>query len=187
METKRILQISNELRYRSLPDLIGQEISIRYLDSIASNLNELLVNIFPDELTLITPKRSLVTAKYGVLKLNFRMLYVELKAPYRYGVSLVRELGFLPPHEEIPGLEVREVVNSWKALESETTKNQIYLSLFLQRKFAFRLKYLLKRKSLTIEIKWRDQHFNRFIFPHKFIIKDACLTNARIVWFYKHY
>lgn len=104
-------EVPRRIRYRTLPYLIGRNIKISRLDTIATDILQTLENLLPDECELDSSINPRVIAKYGILDLRFTVPDTVLKTNHRSGISMLGELGFFPPPEEILELEVSEIAD----------------------------------------------------------------------------
>jgi hypothetical protein len=164
---RRLYRVAKQLRYRTLPELIGRSIlipSIRdVLGTVASSF-ELGSPVNPDA------RFEGMIAKYGILDLEFHSLQPNLGRQDRGGVALLKELCFV--HEDRTEENLEEEDWCLELLEESISERQI-VKLFL-------------RCDLDLHGNPRDvlQHSAP---PCTFVVTDACLTNADYVWFNKHF
>jgi hypothetical protein len=98
-----IRSVARGLRYRSLDDLIGREVIITHVTTVEDPVRRALGAALPSACSLIGPEvhyRQGAVAKYGLLDLQFAAPRHLLGDESRSGVSLLRELGYLPRRNE---------------------------------------------------------------------------------------
>ena len=167
---RRLYRVAKQLRYRTLPELIGRSIlipSIRdILGTVAASF-ELGSPVNPDA------RFEGMIAKYGILDLEFHSLQPNLGRQDRGGVALLKELGFVQEERAEENLDEED----WclQELEKSITDRQV-VKLFLESDIdldsnPLRAKGILRPSDL----------------PSTFVVTDACLTNSSFVWINKHF
>lgn len=181
--------LARNVKYRELPDLIGQKITVHAFDSLLDdiqnglNISESASLIVKDYLLL----RGAI-AKYGIVDLRYHVSPDALKISSS-GVRVLRDLALAPPSEQLED-EFDSGENFADALAltyledivEETTTNSSYLLLFLRTK----LPRLDAKESLKRYFQYMKSFPNDF-FPREFIVEDAALSNTRMAWISKHF
>jgi hypothetical protein len=154
-----------ELKYKTMDDLIGKSCDIQTIEDAEASIFSI---VKAAKLDLKIPSIDLKNAagtikKYGLLDvecvLNSNAL---LDKEFCDGVKLLEELAFVASSEDLAELDVEDINNTYflRKISEDLAKNTCFLKLFLER----------------------DKHNEK-----RFTIVDACLTNASIVWFNKHF
>jgi len=197
MNSSQLLkQVAREIKYLSLPNLIGREVKIRCFETIITDIFADLENLLPDKYKQISTIHPLTIAKYGILDLEFQVSPTYLTDEYQSSISLLKELGFTKSTQE--NQQAQEIAKSLgdqqandpfclTELAEELKKKQIFLKLFLESGSVVE-NYDLDQMSPEV---YQDFFDNLSLpsnyFPQKFSITDACFTNAGFVWFHKHF
>ena len=190
-------QVAREIRYLSIPNLIGREVEIRSFDTIVTDIFKDLCNLLPDKYKQVGPVHPLAIAKYGILDLEFQVPTASLKTGnYQSGISLLKEFGFIESKEERQraqdtaesfGDKLTDDPFCLTELAEDIEKKQVFLKLFLESESVVE-NYDLDQMPIeeTIEF-FNNLSLPTDYFPRKFLITDACLTNAGFVWINKHF
>jgi hypothetical protein len=172
-----VKRLAKELRYRPLPELIGQSIVIRNADSIEEDLRRALAPLLSPEMIFEWPRRphmDRTLAKYGVLDVTFRVPTMPPHTEDERGVHLLKKLGFLPDQsilEQLP-LTFENDPTCLSELHDDMTPDQTFIRLWLEAQDP------RPKPSLELPSDY---------LPRPFILRDACVSNAALVWFHKHF
>jgi hypothetical protein len=186
MTDPRVLRIARELRYRPLPALIGRRVEIASIASIEGMVRDLASLYLPFDARWQPPEMlEGALAKYGLID-------TELSAPEHLldipdtqrGLELMRELGFLVSAEELA--ELAEALGDggefcFEQLIADLDARSCVLKLFLQDEIAFDAR-IARFKATALQLVLPVDYF-----PRELVVIDACVTNARFVWFNKHF
>ncbi len=172
-----VKRLARDLRYRSLPELIGQSVVIQHADSIEEDLRKVLAHLLPLEALFEWPRRphmDRTLAKYGVLDVTFRIPTMMVPEEVEQGLPLLKKLGFLPEQsilDQLP-LTFENDPTCLSELHDDLTDDQTFVRLWLEAQGP-------RPKAL---IALPDDYL-----PRPFTIRDACVSNATLVWFHKHF
>lgn len=191
--TQLIRNAARELRYRRLTDIIGGEIPISSLDSVAGDVLPHLAKTSPWPIRFKGPEREslmIMVVKYGHLDLTFEVDGVSWTEEDAPGLTLLKDLGFLPerdPHQARGFL--KSDPGCVELLYEDIERHETLLRLFLEGPDPNHMKNLFAsgRGKALFE---GDETFENCVkdyFPGKFTVADACLTNADCVWFHEHF
>src|SRR5690348_3076147 len=95
---KLIKQVARTLRYRSLPDLIGQELLISDRKLVAQEVQSSLLTKFSYQFDFLKPETKYIEgaiAKYGLIDLTFSTSADLFGTDYEHGIPLLKKLNFL--------------------------------------------------------------------------------------------
>lgn len=185
-----VKQLARTIKYRPLPELIGQKITIHGLDSIASDVQHSLWPSLVDDCHWYITQESFLRgqiAKYGLLDLTFHAPNNILENDYQNGISLLKDLRLVSHTKEIKdeSEEDKQITkalfdssNEFKQMLKDIAENKNFLLLFLQTE-PFR--------TTKERFKYTINSLPEGYFPREFIIEDAALTNLRIAWLWKHF
>jgi hypothetical protein len=183
MDTQLIKSVARGLRYRSLDHLIGRAIEIHDLDQIEDAVRFGLGPDMPEDCRLAGPERhtrEVAVAKYGILDLRFTAPGNLLTGEARTGVRLLRELGYLPKHQD-PQQRVGDYMMCLTMLQENLTEGRTYFRLFLKDGRP-RDEAIVNGPDGDISLRVPDSYL-----PQAFRIIDACVSNAASVWLWKHF
>jgi hypothetical protein len=187
-----IKQLARNLRYKGLPDLIGQIITIHSFETVYADIYNTL-NL-PVGITHIEKDRKYIKgalAKYGFIDLRFTVPVDELVAALN-GLSVLTHLSLvytkeqliqfdavLDPNEDfIDGMELEFLTD----IVEDIANNSAYLLLFLKAD--------IPELSPQENVKRFFQYMKSFpddFFPKQFIVQDAALSNTKMAWISKHF
>lgn len=194
--TQLLKQVARNIKYLSLSNLIGHEVKIRSFETIITDMFEGSKNLLPEKYTHISTIHPLVIAKYGILDLEFQVSPTYLTDDYQSGTSLLKELGFIKSTkqhqqaQEITKTSDDPLTNDpfcLTELAEELEKKQVLLKLFLEGGSVIE-NYNLDQMSPEVYREFFDNlSLPSDYFPRKFLITDACFTNAGFTWFHKHF
>ncbi len=196
-----------KLRYRYLPRLIGQKVTIPSIDRIDSSIRANILPAVPGNFRLqdSIDNLSLVMGKYGFLDVTFASPEQLLSPADKINQAALRELGFSPRPED-PAKDVELAIKGQMGEDRaclevviEGTREQgCFLRLFLNSKWSqdtimrfvkqmaeeqshgVSEEFATEAAASTLTRKMRDW------FPIAFTIEDACLSNSDAVWIAKH-
>lgn len=186
-----IKKLARELKYLSLSELFGREVVIHSVDTVEDDIRHTLGDIVPEGCRLLTEPQLMkgMLAKYDFLDLTFSVPAYLLQSHYESGISLLKALHFIidPSEEDIDELEYKELSEFWgddptflSELAEDVSKNMTVCRMLLDsihpREWDKNNRVMAMTASLPSAY-----------FPQVFFIKDACITNAKFVWFHKHF
>lgn len=191
-----IKKLARELRYRSLPDLVGCEITINSLASVQADIRAALGDALPSGCKFVESDAKNIEvplAKYGLIDITLIAPPDVLDSSRRAGARLLRELGFIDGPVSQDVRENRDVTvpdpTCLELLAEGVNKEESLIKLFLSSI----PQSDLKQHFLNLLIKKQEHGWDaafklpeRF-FPRAFQLEDACITNADSVWFHKHF
>ena len=190
-------KIAKEICYRSLPSLKGRNVIIKSKKTSIIDIHSVICDQSPYELVpyeLVPYECSDAVAKYGIQDLSFKVPATVLESNYQSGISLLQELGYVPPHEELEearknaretGMKSPDDPFCWQELAEDIAKGHTLLLLFMKGEPVFPQEFWsvpLSRKKKRQRMLKRASYF-----PREFKIIDACYTNARGVWFHRYF
>lgn len=181
----RVWRIARGLRYHSLPELPGQTLRISSVEAAPAEILSAFSAKLPAGCDHPTPgpeQHALTLAKYDLLDLTFEVAGEIPAGDAENGMRLLRSLGF------IPAQEFRKAYASYAALlelDAEDPTCLADLDEDLQQGRSL-LRLLLRTDRPAYEGRTRLE-LPAGYFPCAFIVIDACLTNAQIVWLWKHF
>jgi hypothetical protein len=194
-------KVARELRYRPIPELIGTKVTIESASAVPCTVAEALTTLFPVPLRFIGPQEPWITvslAKYCHLDLTFGVDGVEWRPHDDFGITTLKKLGFaLHPRElsknERQHLTEEKDPTCLRELAEDINQGGAVLRLFLEetprRELLDYWKGVMKNGKGHLFEGGVDQMriLLEGFFPHDLAISDACLTNARFIWFHKHF
>lgn len=172
-----VKRLARELRYRPLPELVGQEIMIHSVESVEEDLREALAPFLPGQAQYEWPHSPFLErtlAKYGILDVTFRAPASLLQGEAEQGVPLLKKLGFLPDPsilEQMP-LTFENDPTCLAELHDDLSEESTFLRLWLASEPPQGESPLALPPSYL---------------PRRFKLRDACMANATLVWFHKHF
>lgn len=184
-------KLAKKLKYLPLELLWNYPITINSIATLESNIRAEIGRIVPAGCSLLTEPEIAykMLAKYDFIDLTVRVPdHLLLESNYQSGIPLLRELlpAQEPLDEEELDEEIDELFNGLSILEmlaedvdAGLTLCRMLLESQSPRSFAERE----RRNFLTLPRMMLPDNY----FPHRLTIRDACLTNAEAVWFYKHF
>jgi hypothetical protein len=182
MDTHLVKAVARSLRYRSLDHLIGRPVEIRDIGRVEEAVRSALGPDLPDGCRLAGPEpiyRHGAVAKYGILDLVFSVPGEMPIGDVRGGLALLHDLGFLPGGDG-PQHRVCDDPLCLEMLQEELDEGRVWLLLFLEggRPDGSRV------EDADGQV---DYRIPEGYLPRPFLVVDACLTNARSVWLWKHF
>src|SRR6266436_1926062 len=133
-------KVARELKYRPLPELIDNTVTVESVSSVPLNVATMLARAFPLSVHFSGPQERWITvalAKYRVLDLTFIVDGVEWQPTDIPGIAILKEFGFILNADDISE-EVRQAISEdddptyITTLDEDIGKNQIFLRLFLE-------------------------------------------------------
>jgi hypothetical protein len=184
MDTGLVRSVARGLRYRPLARLGGRVVEVTDLDRIEDAVRTALGTDLPDGCGLAGPEppfREGAVAKYGILDLRFTAPGDMLAGDALTGVPQLRQLGFLPGGEAGPLHRVCDDPTCLEILQEDLDEGRTWLLLFLEG----------GEPGDDSRVTGPDGRFSFRVptgyLPRPFKVIDACVTNARSVWLWKHF
>jgi hypothetical protein len=121
------------------------------------------------------PYRAGAIAKYGILDVTFgvRATPLEIRRP---GLGILRSLALVDGEE---GSDADDLIDGFLGdLTTESEARELYLKVFLRTEDSLPGIGALQRLR---------QGMAPGFWPHSFVVRDACLTNAPSIWLSKHF
>ncbi len=187
-----IRKLARKLKYLPLELLWNYPITINSIATLETDIRAELGKIVPAGCSLLTETERIhgMLAKYDFIDLTFRVPdYLLLQSYYQSGISLLREL--------LPVKEPSNEEEDYQEIDDEFFKDLFILEMLAEEVDAglTLCRMVLHRQSprpYEERAKINSRTLPRLIlpnnyFPHRFVIGDACLTNAQAVWFFKHF
>jgi len=193
-------RIRLDLKYESREDLIGTEISIDGRAKIKDNITAALRDKIPNIADMV---EGGFLGKYTLLDLTFELNPQPEFCPSAH-LRLLQEFGFLAKTRE-EALETNLLGCDPKnngalyLIEEGLDEEKLFLRLFLDpvhlklpkpQKTLSGLSGLVERVCRKLLPARRILDGNAFIdssFPIEYRVTDACITNARAIWLFKHF
>lgn len=188
-----IRKLARKLKYLPLELLWNYPITINSIATLETDIRAELGKIVPAGCSLLTETERIhgMIAKYDFADLTFRVPdYLLLQSDYQSGISLLRELLPVqdPSEEDYEEIKNHELLNGIYLSTLESLAEDVDAGLTLCR-------IVLNSQSprpYEERAKMNSRTLPRLILPNnyfqqRFIIGDACLTNAKDVWFFKHF
>jgi len=198
---RHLLRRLHDVKYRELIELVGREIMISNLAGIASDVLAAVEPYLPacGKIELSSTNMRGVLAKYKMLDLSFITTNPVLSKGDRLDRKKLVALGFVPGKEtagmddgsddEDPTclaelVQDAQVGHEWLKvfLDVEPRRDSMaeYLHVYQEAEQAG-----AKDASSTAYDRLLRQVDS--LFPSRFRIRDACVTNSDFVWFHKHF
>lgn len=173
--------LARELRYRSLPSLVGRRVRIDSVAAIDRAMRAALPEV-PASSALANEgiQMGLTLAKYGILDLQFVGGAIDAPA---VGFRELRELGLLQLDEAERGEEAlwssdAKALTRWlDECRSGPPLTKVFLAGPRPRDVA---------PSWFQRLGWRGRRVDEYL-PQELEIIDACETNGSFVWLVKHF
>jgi hypothetical protein len=184
LDTDLVRDVARRLRYRPLGRLVGRIAEVRDLGQTEDAVRLALGPELPEGCRLAGPEPGFLlgaVAKYGVLDLHFTAPADLLSGDTSSGVTLLRELGYLPGGEAGPQNRVCDDPICLEMLQEDLDEGRTWLLLFLEG----------GRPGGDARVEGADGHVSfrmpEGYLPRPFRVIDACVTNAGGVWLWKHF
>lgn len=174
-----LFRLGRELRYRALPELVGRTIEPDSVDAVLPALGSLVepwLGTAPAWLAHTHLPGAL--AKYGLIDIACSAP-PSLLADASRGISVLRANQFLPAKgqrwdDDVQGGPFDGDPTCLEELVSELDRNTCWLKLYLVEADGE------SRRGLRLKLP-------PGYFPRRFVVDDACVTNASSIWFHKHF
>ena len=125
-----IKKLTKELKYRSLPELMGRKLKINQIETIEEDIKNAIREIFSEECKLISTNMEGTMTKYDFLALRFSTDSNLLESEYESGITLLEKLGFLiGKGEQKYSLDPDFMPD----LEKDVDRNKKYIRMFIRR------------------------------------------------------
>jgi hypothetical protein len=186
-----LYRVAHQLRYRELPELIEQRVTITSLETVEASLRELTRGWVAEDARLQHPeyvegalvKYGLIDAQFGASKelLAHRTTLI--------GLDGMRACGFLPPRgRRWDADEMACGAGFAEELAEDLAADECVVKLMLRDGFPTGQ----PMEELRDEWNARGEFPTRLrirpgYLPRELMVIDACATNARSVWFSKHF
>jgi len=168
----QIRRIVRQLRYRTLDDVLNQQITIQRLDTVVQDVQQALPLL--REAPFLSPERCFMegaTRKYGLLDLEFAAPESLREGEFQHGIALLKRLGFVPAkRDRRPDPDGLDYV----------------VGMFDESLGRWVIKLLLEDAE-RLRLPPRERYSTPTVFPCTFSITDACLANSDFVWFLRHF
>lgn len=169
-----IKQLARTTRYDALTEWIGEQVFINRYETIKQDIEDAFASSFWDQSALIEVdkrRRTMAFAKYGIVDLRFALTSEWMWHGDNDGVGLLRQLHLIPP------LAADDLIRDFQQskleeLVNDTIQNNVYAMLFLKSAVRSTSDVLLTQSDAL---------------SGYFVVEDACVTNARMVWLNKHF
>jgi hypothetical protein len=191
---KLIRRLARELKYLPLELLWNYPLTIHSIATIEQNIRQELGDIVPAECHLLTTPEIMVgtVEKYQFLDLTIQVpAPLLLQSSYESGISLLRQLfpqnqddveANLEEDDELENLNFSRTFLEMLVEDLDTGSTFCRMRIESRSPRTFAEQFEAQRQNEGIIPKLPDDFF-----PHLFLIRDACLTNAQGVWFYKYF
>ena len=184
--TTMIRSLCRVVKYRSLPELIGQQTVFTSLDHLEGDVEVAFQYLGLPRCRLYRQEDRTYLGqihKYGLLDLEFEVLdHVELPRPEK-PLQFLKDMGLLLSSKDLP--EEKMEGDEFGVIED--------LFLDLQEDHQY-LKVMLREVNPPAPVgidrakQWILSNKNPLgTFPRLFEVTDACLTNLNGIWFSKHF
>lgn len=176
----RVLEVAHGLRYRSLEHLIGRKFTVHSEASAEQDFAE-AIGEYLDSSRIgerLLPIGTGTHRAYGFLDLALPAKIELAESSLLRGIPLLRELGFLTREEEGPFL----CPHDFEVLVSDIRKGEACLRLLAQDEaWRSRARTWWRKGGRTSPAEYQP------VFPLRFKIVDAGITNSSYVWRWKHF
>lgn len=191
-----IRRLAKDLKYLPLELLWNYPITINSVATVEQDIRQELGKIVPAECQLLTTSEMMVgmLKKYQFLDLTAQVPdALLLRANYHSGMLLLRQL--LPQNYIEDGIEPKPMFDDDDELDSLNFSEMFLEGLAddLNTGITVCRMWIESRSRQSFEERFEAEQQNKLssilardYFPHDFVIRDACLTNAKGVWFFKY-
>ena len=187
-----LLRLGRHLRYRELPELVGQRIVARSLAGIEGALRALTQDVIPPSATWLRNMHlEGALAKYGLIDTELAAPRTLLDHPSTLaGIPVLRHTGFLPPHgSRWPDGSDDDLADAGldallEDLADDFDPNRVVLKLYLQDDISQdeHARHLMATMRTKGQLALPADYF-----PRSFTVESACVTNAGFIWFARHF
>ncbi len=179
-----LLRLGRGLRYREIPELIGQRLFVDSVAAIEVAVRGLVPWLSPDA-AWGDSSSELALFKYGIADIELRVSPSLLDHPSTStGLDVARRQGFLPRRGE-RWEELDDAIGCLAAFAEDFDPASCVLKLFLRDNIPERehMRWLMaaareRPRSLALPVGY---------FPRELVVEDACVTNAGFIWFCTHF
>ena len=171
-------RLHRSLAYSTLDALTDTRVEVHSAETALDDVLRLVRETVPVTVTTMAPDihfRAAAIAKYGILDVTFGIGSTPLEVS-RPGLDVLRSVGLVDGQESTDATEIIGDFLSDLTLESEAGER--YLKVFLEIEDSLPAGGSLRRLQ--------DGMWPGF-WPHLFLVRDACLTNAPSIWLAKHF
>lgn len=189
-----IRRLARELKYLPLELLWNYPLIIHSIATIEQDLRQELGDIVPAKCQLLTTPEMMIRMleKYQFLDLTIQVpAPLLLQSNYETGISLLRQLfpqnqdnveANLEEADELENLNFSRTFLEMLVEDLDTDSTFCRMRIESRSRQTFAERFEAQRQNQGMIPKLPDSFF-----PHLFLIRDACLTNAKGVWFYKYF
>lgn len=186
--TSALYQLGRSLRYRSLPALIGQRVRLTSLADLEPALRALTMSWLPADARWEGNEHlEGALAKYGLVDTELAAPVALLDhATTQRGIEVLRTHGFLPRRGETWNEpDDKDLMLGCLAdFADDFDPADAVLKLFLEDNVPAELRLPLLRDAIANN---RPLVLPAAYFPRELAVTDACVTNARFIWFNDHF
>jgi len=171
-------RLHRSIAYTALDVLIGQRVTVRSAETAPDDVIDCLRGHYALEVTTREPDlryRIGAILKYGLLDLTFGVASTDLQAA-RSGIGILRDVGWADSPADADVFDEEGLFDLVRDAES----GQFVLKVFLDSDG--RLPF--PREQRTIRL---PEAVPPSFWPATFVVRDACLTNVRAIWLFKHF
>lgn len=171
--------LARSVLYVELTNLLGIRVFLSGAAHAPDEVQRLLVGRVPYQPVFREPAlkvRRGTVAKYGLLDLCFSIDNPGLSSGSLCGLSTLRNLGFLEKPTEGDDREGLDFLRN--DLLGEIRESRYYLKVFLKADYDVEESERMRRARKGMP---------RNFWPREFVVVDACITNARLIWINKHF
>jgi len=171
-------RLHRSLAYSSVDALTGLSVRVQSAETALADVLRVVGETIP--ITVTTgdpglPYRAGAIAKYGILDVAFKVRSTPLQIR-RPGLGILRSLALADGEARS---EASDVVGDFLSdLTTESEAGDLYLKVFLTTEDSLPKIDALRRLR---------QGMPPGFWPHRFVVRDACLTNASSIWLSKHF
>jgi len=173
----QLLRIVRGLKYRELPHFIGRTVTVTGRQEALSNVRHALDDILPNSSAVLHPKQEWLEkalAKYGIMDLTLSAPSELINKDFEQGIQVLRKLGYYIDREERKARGTDDF-GLMTDIDKDIASGNTYIRLYIRGQG-------VEDTGLALSGKFPSNHF-----PQAFVVEDACATNARDVWFLKHF
>jgi hypothetical protein len=164
--------------YSVLDGLIAKEVQVSSAEGALDDVLRAVTQLVPISVTTMGPDlvyRAGAAAKYGILDLTYGIGATPLPI-HRPGLGALRALSLVEDVSDLDALETAETFLHDLVLETEA--GGLYVKVFLQSE---------KPNPTPESILSMRLDMPPGFWPRRFVVADACLTNAPSIWLAKHF
>jgi hypothetical protein len=193
---RALYRMARVLRYRALPDLVGQQIRVTATASVTEVVEGLVRGLAGARATTGARLRQpvagfaeLAMLKYGLIDAELEADPVLLEHPETLvGLEVMRECGVLPRRGTVWDREEREFGVAYALeLEAAMIESGCALKLMLTDDCAQQTRWEAPGSEVLGRGTAETARALARYLPRTFEVKDACVTNSSTVWFARYF